>query len=211
MIDIRSQSIGDFLDSLASGNATPGGGAATALSGAMSAALLSMVMNLTLGRKRYAAAEGEMLALRKRVEAIRVEMTRLAQEDANVFERVMAAYRLPKRSEVQQSVRKAAIQNTLMDATQIPLKVASQAGELLDCLPVIIEKGNPNAVGDAAAGLWLADAIMQGALMNVQINLGLIHDEAFKAGIQAEVAKIQAGREAQKSEMLVAVQKKLSL
>jgi methenyltetrahydrofolate cyclohydrolase len=195
MMDIRAQTVGDFLDELASGNATPGGGAGAAIAGAMGAALLSMVANLTIGKKKYAEVEEEMKGLLARTEAIRVEMTKLAQLDAHVFEKVMAAYRLPKETEGQESARVVAIQNALMDATQVPLKVAVQASELFDYAPVLAEKGNHNAVSDVGVGLLLADAAMRGALMNVDINLALIEDEAFKEGVREKVEAMHARRD----------------
>ncbi len=209
MIDIRSQTIGDFLEGLSSGSATPGGGAGAALAGAMGAALLSMVANLTIGRKKFAAVEEAMQATRERTEAIREEMTNLAQLDAHVFERVMGAYRMPKESEGQQSARTAAIQNALMDATQVPLKVATQASELFELAPTLATEGNPNAVSDVGVGLLLADAALQGALMNVDINLALIEDEAFKEGVRNRVIELRRGREALKTEVLAAVRARL--
>ncbi len=209
MMDIRAQSIGDFLDELASGSATPGGGAGAGIAGAMGAALLSMVANLTIGRKKYAEVEEEMQAILQRTEAIRAEMTNLAQLDAHVFERVMGAYRMPRETEAQQSARTAAIQNTLMDATQVPLKVATQGAELFDFAPVLAAKGNTNAVSDVGVGLLLADAAMRGALMNVDINLALIDDEAFKAGVRQRVATLREGRDELKAQVLAEVQAKL--
>lgn len=210
MIDIRAQTLGDFLDELASGNATPGGGAGAAISGAMGAALLSMVANLTIGRKKFADVDEEMQRICTRTEEIRAEMTNLAQLDQHVFERVMGAYRMPKESETQISARTAAIQNTLMDATQVPLKTATWAAELFDYAPFLAERGNPNAVSDVGVGLLLADAAMRGALLNVDINLGLLENEAFKEGVRAQVAQLSINRDAQKAQVLAAVQAKLS-
>jgi formiminotetrahydrofolate cyclodeaminase len=209
MMDIRSQTIGDFLDTLASGSATPGGGAGAAIAGAMGAALLSMVANLTVGRKKFAGVEDEMKKILARTEEIRVEMTSLAQLDAHVFERVMGAYKMPKETDAQSSAREAAIQNTLMDATQVPLKVASWAAELFDYAPVLAEKGNQNAVSDVGAGLLLADAAMHAALLNVDINLALIRDGAFTEGIRQKVAGLSAGREELKLRVLATVQEKM--
>lgn len=209
MMDVRSQTIGDFLDDLASGKATPGGGAGAAVSGAMGAALLSMVANLTIGKKKYAAVEEELKGILKRTEEIRAEMTNLAQLDAHVFERVMGAYKMPKETEAQASAREAAIQNTLMDATQVPLKVAAWAAELFDFAPTLAEKGNTNAVSDVGVGLLLADAAMKGALLNVDINLGLIQNEAFTSDIRQKVTVLSEGRAALKEQVMAAVAEKL--
>lgn len=209
MIDIRSQTIGDFLDELANDSPTPGGGAASALAGAMGAALMSMVSGLTINRKKYAPVRDEMKTIHTRTEAIRQEMTNLAQLDAYVFDRVMAAYRMPRKTETQRSVRTASIQNTLMDATQVPLKVAVQAAELFDYAPTLAEKGNQNGIGDLGVGLLLADNALHSALNNIQINLNLIQDDTFKEGIQARVAEIVAGRDEIKKQVLAQVEENL--
>jgi len=209
MIDIRSQTIGEFLDEQANGSATPGGGAAAAVAGAMAAALMSMVSRLTIKRKKYAPVREQMQTIHTRTEAIRQEMTNLAQLDAYVFDRVMAAYRMPHQTETQRSVRTASIQNTLMDATQVPLKVAVQAAELFDYAPTLAEKGNQNGIGDLGVGLLLADNALRSALINIDINLNLIQDDAFKEGVQARVAEILAGRDEIKKQVLAHVQANL--
>lgn len=205
MMDLQAQPVGAFLDELASGNATPGGGAGAGLAGAMGAALLSMVANLTIGKKKYADVEPQMVAIRERTEAIRAEMTSLAQLDAHVFERVMAAYRMKRETETQQSARQAAIQNALMDATQVPLKTALQAAELFDHAPTLAEQGNPNAVSDVGAGLLLADAALHAALLNVEINLALINDPDFREGVREQVRTLTEGRAALRDRVLQAV------
>jgi formiminotetrahydrofolate cyclodeaminase len=209
MIDIRKQDIGDFLDEVAAGTAAPAGGAASALGGAMGAALLSMVARLTIGRKAYADVQEEMKQILARCEAIRQEMTNLAQLDGHVFERVMAAYRMPKKTEAQRSTRTAAIENTLMDATQVPLKVAVEASELFDHALILARKGNKNAASDAGAGLLLLDAAMRAALMNVDINISLLNDEAFKEGVRQRVQRLRQGRDELKALVLAEVERRL--
>lgn len=209
MIDIREQNIGNFLDELAAGTPAPGGGAALALGGAMGAGLLSMAAQLAIGRKKYAEVQEEMKQISCRSEAVRQEMTKLAQLDADVFERVMAAYRMPKKTDIQRSTRAAAIENTLMDATQVPLKVAVQASELFDHALVLVRKGNKNAAGDVGAGLLLLDTAMRAALMNIEINMNLLNDEAFKEGIRQHVKKLRHGRDELKALVLAEVERRL--
>lgn len=209
MIDIRKQDLGDFLDEVAAGTAAPAGGAASALAGAMGAGLLSMVARLTIGRKAYADVQEQMKQILERCEAIRQEMTNLAQLDAHVFARVMAAYRMPKKTDAQRSTRAAAIENTLMDATQVPLKVAVQASELFDHALILARQGNKNAIGDVSAGLLLLDAAMRAALMNVDINMSLLNDEAFKEGIRQRVQTLRQGRDELKALVLAEVEKRL--
>lgn len=209
MDDLREQSIGRFLDELASGSATPGGGAAAGLAGAMGAALMSMVANLTIGRKKYAEYEEEMRRLQARADEIRREMTNLAEQDAAVFDAVMAAYKLPKETEEQRATRDAAIQRALHDATQIPLKTMEQAAEIYELAVPLAEKGNTTAISDVGAGLLMAEAALQAALLNVKINLGLITDEAFAESVRARVNALLDGKDELKRTVISRVEARM--
>jgi methenyltetrahydrofolate cyclohydrolase len=116
--------LGTFLDQLASGTPTPGGGSVAALTGAMAAGLITMVCDLTIGKKSYAEFEGEAQSIRARAEAARAELQSLAQADIAVFNSLSAAYKLPKTTEADAATRKAAIQKVLRDATDVPLRTA---------------------------------------------------------------------------------------
>src|SRR3954468_7956253 len=109
----QNETIQKFLDGLASSAPTPGGGGAAAISGAMGAALVSMVCNLTIGKKKYAAAEAEMLATREKAEALRAELTGMIAEDVAAFTAVMGAYGLPKETDADKAARQRAIQAAL--------------------------------------------------------------------------------------------------
>ena len=124
MSEIKDQSIQFFLDELASKSATPGGGSVAALMGAQSAALTSMVCNLTIGKPKYAEIETEMQALLEKSEALREKLTGLIQTDIDVFNRLMARYALPKESDQEKTLRSEAIQSVLKEATEIPLDCA---------------------------------------------------------------------------------------
>ena len=115
---IKDQSVHEFLEALASKAATPGGGSAAAIMGAMGAALVSMVCNLTLGKKGYEAAEGEMQAVLPRAEALRERLADMVRADVEAFDQVMAAYGLPKDSEAQKAARGDAIQGAFKAATE---------------------------------------------------------------------------------------------
>ncbi len=207
--DFRSQTIGTFLDELASSASTPGGGAASALAGAMGAALVSMVANLTIGRPKYAAVEEDMRRLLATAEAARVELTTLAALDARVFDQVMAAYRLPKETEEQKAQRRGAIQTALKEATQIPLRVAEQAVLVLELACEVAEKGNVNVISDAGAGAVLADAALETAALNVAINLALIKDEAFVEEAKQRLEGYRARRDELKPRALATVSERM--
>jgi formiminotetrahydrofolate cyclodeaminase len=161
-MDIKGSSIQAFLDELASSSATPGGGSAAALAGAASAALIGMVCNLTVGRPRFAAAEGDLRAALAQAETLRGQLTALIEADTSAFNQVMAAYRLPKDSDEQQNARQAAIQAALKHATQVPLETATACAAALRLVSRIIAHINPNALSDAGTAAVLAEAGLRG-------------------------------------------------
>ena len=160
--------IGSFLDKLAAGESTPGGGAAAALTGSQAAALLSMVLNFTVGRKKYAAIEEEMRGYLLRTEAIRAELLELADEDAAAFGAVAACYALPRSTDEEKAARNVAMQTALKGAAEVPLTIAALCVDILELTPLIAERGNANVVSDAATAAHLAYAALHSALVNVK-------------------------------------------
>jgi len=133
---IAEQSLGRFLDELASPAPTPGGGSAAAIMGAMSAALVSMVCNLTIGKKDYEGVEGTMRQSLDEAEALRRRLTGMIAEDVQAFDALMAAYKLPRTSEQDRSTRAQAIQQALKRATDVPLACAQAERYAVSHLPV---------------------------------------------------------------------------
>lgn len=166
--------LGDFLDRLATAQATPGGGSVAALAGALSAALVSMVAGLTVGRERFAAEEGRMVALRGRAEGLRARLEALVQADAEAFTAVMAAYQRPKDGAPEAALRREAIQTALRLATQVPLDTLDAVVEALAAVQEAAAHGNPSAASDAGVAGYLGLAAARSAALNVEINvLGL--------------------------------------
>lgn len=184
--------IGTFLDKLASGDPTPGGGSASALAGAMGAALVAMVARLTIGRQRYADVDAQMRSIADKAEALRLVLTSLVAADAMAYDRVREAYRMPKQSEVERARRDDAIQEALREATRTPLDTGQACLQVLRLSHPIVASGNINAVSDAAVGALLAHAGLQGAARNVQINLKDIIDTGFVAAGRASVEQALA-------------------
>jgi len=176
---IKDQSIQCFLDALASERPTPGGGSAAAVTGAMSAALLSMVCNLTVGKPRFAQLEAEMLSVRGAAESLRQRLTGMIEEDIAAFEDVMAAYRLPKNTDDQRRVRAAEIQSALKRATEVPLECARACARLVELSRTVAEKGNVNVVSDAGVAVLAAWAALRSAALNVYVNAARIEDPSF--------------------------------
>jgi len=171
--------IESYLDKLASGEPEPGGGSVSALVGALGAALVTMVTNLTLGKDKFAAVQGDMASLQTDAEKLRRELEELVTLDAQAYAKVAAAMKLPREDEAQKAERNRALQAALKGAAEVPLRVAEAVIAVARlCLPAA-EKGNPNAVSDAGVAVLLADAAAQSAALNVKINLTWIEDKEF--------------------------------
>jgi methenyltetrahydrofolate cyclohydrolase len=198
-----------FLDALASGAPTPGGGGAAAVSGAMGAALVSMVCNLTIGRQRYADVEAEMREVLDRAESLRVELQQLAQDDVVAFNRLSAAYKLPRVTESDIAIRKDAIQSSLKRATEVPLRTARAAAAVLPLCPPVAERGNRAAVSDIGVAALLAHAAVRSALLNVEINLRTLEDPLYVGQVRAEVERLTDGLTAQADQISDLVASKL--
>ncbi|GIV68477.1 cyclodeaminase/cyclohydrolase family protein [Caldilinea sp.] len=182
----------EFLDALAAGQPTPGGGGAAALTGGMAAALLSMVIHFTIGKKKYADVEAEMQEYLARTETLRRELLAAVDADAAAFDAVAATYALPKETEEQKAARTAAMQEALKHAAEVPFAVAEKCLALLQLAAPIGAKGNSNVVSDAATALYLAFAALKSALVNVNVNLKFIKDAAFVEAWSAKVADLLA-------------------
>jgi glutamate formiminotransferase/formiminotetrahydrofolate cyclodeaminase len=160
-----------FLHALAAGTATPGGGAASAYSGAAASALVAMVARLTIGKKKYAAVEAQMQVILTEAEQLRTELTTAVQRDSAAFEKVMAAFKLPKDTAQEEKNRAKAIEEATWEATLVPLEVCCWAVETLGLADQVISFANLNAISDAGSAAALAKAAYQGASLNVRINV----------------------------------------
>ena len=186
------QTIRGFLEDLASSAPTPGGGSAAALVGAVGAALLAMVGNLTAGKKGYEAVDGSMRRLVAESDRLRGELARLADEDVRVFGQVMAAYRMPRGGDGERAARRSAIQAALRGATEAPLDLARVCSEVIELAAVAAEEGNANVVSDAGVGVVAAHAALRAAALNVYINVGSIEDREFAEKSAAEIERLLA-------------------
>jgi methenyltetrahydrofolate cyclohydrolase len=185
--------VDDFIGQLASAAPTPGGGSASALAGAMAAAMVEMVCNLTVGREKFRDVEGEMRTVLARARELREQMLAAVDEDTRSYNAVSEAYKLPRDTGTQKAERTAAIQSALKRASEVPLTVARAAFETSQLAQVAIEKSNPNVASDARVARLLANAAMEGAAANVEINLGSIADPAFVERLQEELKGISHG------------------
>ncbi len=186
---VHDQSVESFLDALASKSPTPGGGSAVAVLGAMGAALVSMVANLTIGKKNYEAVEVEMVDALKAADQLRARILALVAADISAFDQVMAAYGLPKETDTEKASRSEAIQLGLKAATEVPLACAELCREVILLSRSVAEKGNRNVISDAGVAVLSAHAGFRSAVLNVHVNTGTIRDAAF---VENALARLDA-------------------
>ncbi len=190
---MQSVPLQQFLDDLASAAPTPGGGGAAAIMGAMGAALVSMVANLTIGKKGYEGVEAEMKAQLAVSEALRARLTAMVADDVAAFNQLMGAYRLPKDTDDQKTLRSAAIQEGLKQATRVPLACVKLCVEAIQVAQRSAEHGNLNVISDTGAGVLALQAAMRSAALNVYINTPSIKDPFFVASVSQELEALLAG------------------
>ncbi|MGH6635372.1 MAG: methenyltetrahydrofolate cyclohydrolase [Gammaproteobacteria bacterium] len=206
---IKDKPIHWFLDELASKASTPGGGSAAAIMGAMGAALVSMVCNLTIGKEKYAGVEGELKEVLSRAEALREQMTDMIRQDVAVFDQVMGAYGLPKDTEEQKIARGEAIQKALQAATDVPLGCARACVEAISLSRTAAEKGNLNVISDAGVAVVAAHAALRSAALNVYINIGNIKDRSFADARRGELERLLQGADSEAEAIYALVKSKL--
>jgi methenyltetrahydrofolate cyclohydrolase len=187
---ITQRPLETFLDELASGAPTPGGGSAAAIMGAMGAALVSMVCNVTIGKKGHEAVESEMESVRDESERLRIRLTSMVAEDVAAFDGLMTAYRLPKSSEDEKSRRAAAIQSSLRAATETPLACARACAEVVALSKRAGEKGYAGVISDAGVGVLAANTALRSAALNVYINAPSLKDRVFADAATAELEQL---------------------
>jgi glutamate formiminotransferase / formiminotetrahydrofolate cyclodeaminase len=167
-----------FLDALAAGTPTPGGGSAAAQAGAMGAALVGMVARLTIGKKKYTEVQAQMNEILNQAERLRRELSLAVEEDSSAFTGVLAAFKLPQESPEQQERRAEAIQQASLQAAQVPLNVAQKAVTVMALAERCASLGNLNAISDAASAAALAQAALTSAGYNVRINIYGLSDKS---------------------------------
>jgi methenyltetrahydrofolate cyclohydrolase len=196
---ITQNTLDEFLGALASRAPTPGGGSAAALIGAMGAGLISMVCNVTLGKKGMEEVASEMRAVCTESEALRLRLTAMIAEDIAAFDGLMAAYRLPKSNDAEKAQRGAAIQNSLIGATNTPLEVARACADVIKLSRRAAQHGFSGVISDAGVGVLAAQTALRSAALNVEINAPLLEDRAFAAEASNELQDLLefCGRESE--------------
>jgi formiminotetrahydrofolate cyclodeaminase len=206
---IIEQPVTQFLDELASSAATPGGGSGAAIMGALGAALVSMVCNLTIGKKNYAEVEPEMRSVLHDAEALRQRLADMVAEDIAAFNGLMAAYGLPKLSDEDKAARGAAIQHALRAATEAPLACARAGADVIKLSMRAAEVGNRNVISDAGVGALAAQAALRSAALNVDINVPSLQDQVFAQACRVEMDALLASAVPLSEQAIALVKSKL--
>lgn len=191
-----------YLAALASSAPAPGGGSAAALVGAMAAALVSMVANLTVGRRKFAAVEPSVRAALGAAEHVRAQLLSLMEEDERVFRAAIAAYKLPHTTDEEQYRRTQAIQQAVRAAAQPPLAMAAASRRTLDLAGIVAKDGNPQLASDAGVAALLAEAALRASAINVRVNLAQLRDEHSVAETEAALNQLLEGTPSLTAEIL---------
>ena len=184
------QPLRHFLDKLASKSPEPGGGSVAALTGALGAALVSMVANLTLGKEKYKDVQPQIEALLKESEKVRLEMQDLIQKDTEAYGALSAVYKMPKTTDEEKAARSATMQEALKIACQVPLEIGIKSLDVAKLSLRAAETGNVAAVSDAGVAVLLAQACAQSSALNVKINVNSIKDDAYNKTTWARMQEI---------------------
>jgi methenyltetrahydrofolate cyclohydrolase len=194
-MDIPSLPIDEFLRRLASSDPVPGGGSLSALTGAMAAAQLAMVCNLTVGRPRFAEVEAQVQDILRQVDALQQQLAALATKDTEVYAGVRDAYGLPRGTDEEKVARLAAIQQAMRPATEVPVQTAEAARATLDQSVPAAETTNPSTLGDVAVAAHIAFAATHAAAVQAELNLGSLTDAEFASNMRTRVEQARAGAE----------------
>ena len=187
---ITRTSCDEFLQMLASKAPVPGGGGASALVGAIGTALASMVANLTVGKKKYAEYEDEIIEITKKAEVLRITLLELIKRDIEVFEPLSQAYSLPKETEEQKKNKDIIMEAALKKAALVPLEIMEKTLEAIAFHEELAIKGSKIAISDVGVGVIFCKAAIMGASLNVFINTKLMKDREFAVNINEKADAI---------------------
>ena len=169
----------EFVEVLASKAPVPGGGGASALVGAIGTALGNMVGSLTVGKKKYADVEAEIIELKGKCDCLQKELLELVEKDAEVFEPLSKAYGMPKNTEEEKAKKTKVMEEVLKDACSVPMEIMEKCCEAIDLIAVFAEKGSVIAISDAGVGAAFCKAALEGASLNVYINTKSMTDRVY--------------------------------
>ena len=207
---LAKMNLREFCNETLSDSPAPGGGSVAALMGALGASLGGMVANLSAGKRGWGDKLEYFSKWAVRAQQLKDELLSLVDEDTAAFNKVMDAFALPKESATEKAERVAAIEQATKQAAEIPLKVMEAASKSYELLREMAENGNPASISDVGVGLLATRACIEGAALNVRINLSALKDEKFKSALSEKIRKISAESESGFQAIHQAVEGKLS-
>jgi len=206
---LDKKTVREFTDELASKAPAPGGGSVAALSASIASALSSMVFNLTIGKKKYDTYSQEdknnVIASQKSSEIAKDDFLELMNKDTEVFLKVMEAFKLPKSTDEEKKIRSSKIQESYKAALEVPFEVAEKGFDMYKHIYTAVKLGNKNAISDAGVAALMLQAAIEGAVLNVNINLTSIKDEKYKMSIKNKCKNYIAEGRRMRNEILTLV------
>ncbi len=191
MISYSTMAVEDLLDAFASSDPVPGGGSASALAGAVGISLLMMVASLPKTRTGAPEEAADLSEASSRLRPLRESLTSLIDKDAEAYEGVLAAQRLPNTTDAEKAARRSAIESAIRGATDVPLETMRVCQQALRGAIIVARNGNPNAATDTGVGVQLLLAGLRGAGLNVDVNTGSITDAAYVARVKEEREELE--------------------
>jgi methenyltetrahydrofolate cyclohydrolase len=208
---ILDLSVRELLERLGSSDPAPGGGAAAAVAGAVGAALVQMTANLSIGRPKLADVQEQARQIEARSGELRRQLAELGESDAHAYTRVSAAYKMPHQNAAQKTERSVAIQAALHDAALVPLETARLCAAVLELAEQAAPLLNPAVISDVMVGALLAQAALDSAALNVEVNLVAMTDASVTELLQLEIDKTRSGSGERLARILVTARSRLGL
>lgn len=200
----------DFVDILSTKAPVPGGGGASALVGALGTALGNMVGSLTVGKKKYADVEKDIIALKEKADALQKDFLRLVEEDARVFEPLSKAYGMPKATEEEKAEKARVMEIVLKDACSVPMEIMRKSCEAIDLIEEFATKGSIIALSDAGVGAAFCKAALLGASLNVFINTKSMANREYAEDLNREANEMIAVYSAKADTIFNSVKERLN-
>ncbi len=199
----------EFVEVLASKAPVPGGGGASALVGAIGMALGNMVGSLTVGKKKYADVEADILTLKEKATALQADFLRLVEADAEAFEPLAKAYGMPRETEEEKAEKARVMAIVLKDACAVPMEIMEKCCEAIDVIEEFAAKGSALAISDAGVGVVFCKTALLGASLNVFINTKSMADKEYAASLNEKADKMIADYSKKADEIFAAVNARL--
>jgi len=207
---LKDLNIVEFADETASNSPAPGGGSIAALNASMAASLLAMVAGLTVGKKKYMDVSERMEELQTELNKYKDEFVEGIDRDANSFNGVMDAMKLPKETDEEKELRSEKIQEGYKAAIEVPLGLGTKVTELYDYARELAEKGNSNAITDVAVALLNIKAAVEGAFLNVIINLNSLKNQDYRRELEEKMDSVRKIVDKNHEEIMKIVDEKLA-